>query len=103
MGSPSGLAVVAAWLPGGPVVTESLSVAELGLLIKFLTALPELPKIEAGDPHTRGERVQLWRASVEGALGAARPVVAEWWRWSWDWPTPCIGAGLLYRPWSVRD
>ena len=87
MGDPPGLAGLAA------VPMDDLTVSELGLLIKFFAAMPELPRIDAGDPHSRGERVQLWRASIEGTLSATWPVVTEWWHWSWGL------ADAVYRRW----
>ena len=44
---------------------EELPVAELSVLLKFLQTLGDLPKIELGDPASRGERLVVWRTAVE--------------------------------------
>ena len=53
-------------------------------MMKFLNAMPELPKIDVGDSATRGERLHLWLANVKTQLKSTRPIVVSWWEWSID-------------------
>ena len=66
---------------------------ELNILMKFLTSMPELPKIEVGDVGTRGEKLQLWLVNMKTQLKATRPCVVSWWEWSND------KADELYQHW----
>ena len=52
--------------PTAPKISEDTSmrdelpVAELSVLLKFLQTLGDLPKIELGEPASRGERLAVW-------------------------------------------
>ena len=67
--------------PPGLDLEQDLPVSELNLLIKFFNSLGDLPRIEVGEPHGRGERLTLWRVAVETQLKTTRRVVVDWWRW----------------------
>ena len=72
---------------------EELPVAELNVLLKFLQTLGDLPKIELGDPASRGERLVVWRTAVEAQLRTTRKVVMDWWKWSY------AGAEIYFNHW----
>ena len=63
---------------------EELSSQELNLLVKLLTAMPDLPKIDMGESGHRGEKLKMWKVSMRTQLQATRPVVEDWWRWCGD-------------------
>ena len=77
----------------GPSMREEIPVAELNVLLKFLQTLGDLPKIELGEPASRGERLAVWRTAVEAQLRTTRRVVMEWWQWSY------AGAEIYYNHW----
>ena len=77
----------------GPSMREEISVAELNVLLKFLQTLGDLPKIDLGEPASRGERLAVWRTAVEAQLRTTRRVVMEWWQWSY------AGAEIYYNHW----
>ena len=54
---------------------EEIPVAELNVLLKFLQTLGDLPKIDLGEPASRGERLAVWRTAVEAQLRTTRKVV----------------------------
>ena len=72
---------------------EEIPVAELNVLLKFLQTLGDLPKIDLGEPASRGERLAVWRTAVEAQLRTTRKVVMEWWQWSY------AGAEIYYNHW----
>ena len=56
--------------------------SELTMILKTLQSLvPELPKLEQGDPATRARRLQQWILRVGQAVQPAGHHVIEWWRW----------------------
>ena len=67
--------------PPGLELEEELSMSELNLLVKFLNSMGDLPRIDIGDAHDRGERLTLWRVAMETQLKTTRRVVVDWWRW----------------------
>ncbi len=67
--------------PPGLELDSEMPVAELNLLIKFLSAMGDLPNIELGDVSGRGETLALWRVAVETQLKQTRRVVVQWWDW----------------------
>ena len=69
----------------GPTMRKELPVAELTVLLKFLQTLGDLPKVDLGEPATRGERLAVWKTAVEAQLRTTRKVVMEWWQWSYAW------------------
>ena len=85
--------------PTAPKISEDTSlrvelpVAELNVLLKFLQTLGDLPKIELGEPASRGERLAVWRTAVEAQLRTTRKVVMDWWKWSY------AGAEIYYNHW----
>ena len=72
---------------------EEIPVAELNVLLKFLQTLGDLPKIDLGEPASRGERLAVWRTAGEAQLRTTRKVVMEWWKWSY------AGAEIYYNHW----
>jgi hypothetical protein len=72
---------------------EEMSIAELNMLLKFLGAMGELPKIELGEGAIRGERFGFWRAAVEAQLKTTRKVVTLWWEWCFGKPKDIIIIG----------
>ena len=81
-GSLPGMQVILAPMHDG--LNEEMQIGELNLLIKFLSALGAMPKIEKGDSPGRGERLQLWRVAMETQLKTTCPTVVQWWRWCND-------------------
>ena len=77
----------------GTSMREEMPVAELNVLLKFLQTLGDLPKIDLGEPASRGERLAVWRTAVEAQLRTTRKVVMEWWQWSY------AGAEIYYNHW----
>ena len=77
----------------GTSMREEIPVAELNVLLKFLQTLGDLPKIDLGEPASRGERLAVWRTAVEAQLRTTRKVVMEWWQWSY------AGAEIYYNHW----
>ena len=77
----------------GPSMREEIPVTELNVLLKFLQTLGDLPKIDFGEPASRGERLAVWRTAVEAQLRTTRRVVMEWWQWSY------AGAEIYYNHW----
>ena len=69
---------------GSASLNVELTVPELGMLVKFLQSMAELPKIEMGEPSTRSERLRMWQAAVSLLLDGTRPEVVDWWDWSVD-------------------
>ena len=65
--------------PPGLALDQEIPISELNLLIKFLSAMGELPRIELGDAQGRGERLALWKVAMETQLKQTRRVVMEWW------------------------
>ena len=58
------------------------SMAELSMILKTLqTMVPEFPKLEAGDPGTRGRRLQQWLLHVSQAIEPTGYHVMSWWQW----------------------
>eukprot|EP00959_Pyramimonas_sp_CCMP1952_P048358 1009438-Pyramimonas_sp.AAC.1 len=61
--------------PGSAAPSASVagpSMAELNMILKSLqTLVPELPKLEPGDPGTRARRFQQWLLQVTQALEPA--------------------------------
>ena len=52
------------------------------MVLKTLQSLvPELPKLEPGDPATRARRFQQWLLRVGLALQPAGTHVTSWWQW----------------------
>ena len=64
------------------VSPPSLSTSELGFLLKILqTNMKEFPKLESGDPATKGQRLRQWKVAIETTLLPAGDVMVSWWRW----------------------
>ena len=58
------------------------NMAELNMIMKALqTLVPELPKLDPGDPGTRARRFQHWLLQVTQALEPAGYHVTSWWSW----------------------
>ena len=66
--------------PPGLAREEELTINEINLLVKFLNAMGDLPRIEIGDAHGRGERLKMWQVAMETQLKTTRRVVLEWWK-----------------------
>lgn len=66
--------------PLGLDLEAELPIGELSLLIKFLNGMGDLPRINVGDAHNRGERLTMWRIAMETQLKSTRRVVVDWWR-----------------------
>ena len=69
--------------PPGFALEEELPISEINLLVKFLNSMGDLPRIEIGEAHGRGERLKMWQVAMETQLKTTRRVVVEWWKWCW--------------------
>ena len=59
------------------------------MVLKFLTSIPELPKLDLGAPDTRQHRLEEWRHAVVMLLQPTIPMVMEWWTWTWSSADSC--------------
>ena len=79
--------------PPGLGLDQEMSAVELNMLLKFFSSMGELPKIDMGEAHNRGERLTMWVIAVETILKTQRRVVMDWWQW-------CYGnAKSTYQRW----
>ena len=55
---------------------------ELNMVLKTLqTFVPELPKLDSGDPGARARWFQQWLLQVTQAIEPAGHYVTAWWSW----------------------
>ena len=64
---------------------QPLSTSELGMILKAIQAfIPELPKIEMGDPATRASRLLAWSVAVRQMITPAGAHLSQWWEWCYQ-------------------
>ena len=87
LGALGGLAPTPPELLDGDAPPQSLSPAELNMLMKSIQVfVPEFPKLEMGDSSSRAGRLLSWRISVDQAIIPAGPHLIPWWKWcQWKW------------------
>ena len=82
LGTLGGLAPTPPELLDGDAPPQSLSPAELNMLMKSIQVfVPEFPKLEMGDSSSRAGRLLSWRISVDQAINPAGPHLIQWWKW----------------------
>ena len=77
--------------PGGPSQIRNAgadasgpepTMTELNLVLKTMSMIGEISKLELGDPTTRARRLEQWLRQVTQSLEPAGPVITSWWQWA---------------------